>query len=96
MPYTIYVTPTAADDLSAAIEYYNSLSTDLGFRFADVIGQYFDRIAVVPTASDIRYKNVRCKPVSRFPFIITYTIDERNKAIQVLRIFNTYQDPKRL
>ena len=93
MPYIIYVTPTAADDLSAAIEYYNAVSTDLGFRFADVIAQYFDRIAAVPTASPIRYKNVRCKPVSRFPFIITYTIDDINRAIQVLRIFNTYQEP---
>lgn len=96
MSYTIYVTPTAVDDLSAAIEYYNAVSTDLGYRFADVVAQYFERIAAVPTASAIRYKNVRCKPVSKFPFIITYTVDEKERAIQILRIFNTYQDPRRL
>ena len=28
MPYTICITPSAADDISMAIEYYNSLTTD--------------------------------------------------------------------
>ena len=93
MSYTVYVTPTAANDLSAAIEYYNSVSSDLGFRFADIIAQYFDRIAALPTTSAIRYKNVRCKPVKKFPFIITYTVDDNKRAIQILRIFNTYQEP---
>lgn len=56
MPYTVYVTPTATNDLTAAIEYYNSVSSDLGFRFADIIAQYFERIAALPTTSAIRYK----------------------------------------
>jgi len=93
MPYTISITPTAADDISVAIEYYNALATDLGYRFADVIGAYLERIAITPTASAVRYKNVRCKLVARFPFLITYTIDETNRSVSILRIFNTYQEP---
>jgi hypothetical protein len=30
MPYTILLTPTAMEDISAAIEYYNALAPDLG------------------------------------------------------------------
>lgn len=56
MSHAVYVTPTLAKDLSAAIEYYNSVSSDLGFRFADIIAQYFERIAALPTTSAIRYK----------------------------------------
>jgi len=93
MPYTISITPTAADDISVAIEYYNSLATDLGYRFADVISDYLERIAMTPTASAVRYKNVRCKPVARFPFLITYTIDEAGRSVNILRVFNTYQEP---
>ena len=93
MPYTICITPTAADDISNAIEYYNALATDLGYRFADVIAGYFERIARTPTASAVRYKNIRCKPVARFPFLITFTIDEASRSVNILRVFNTYQEP---
>jgi toxin ParE1/3/4 len=93
MPYTILVTPTAIDDIDAAIEYYNALAADLGYRFADIIDEYFERIAELPTASSVRYKNVRCKPVARFPFVITYTIDEAARSVNILRVFNTYQEP---
>jgi len=32
MPYSIFITPTATDDIAVAIEYYNALSPDLGCR----------------------------------------------------------------
>lgn len=93
MPYTIFVTPAATEDIAVAIEYYNALATDLGYRFADLVADYFDRIAVLPTTSAIRYKNVRCKPLKRFPYLITFTIDEAAHAVNILRVFNTYQEP---
>jgi toxin ParE1/3/4 len=93
MPYSISVTPTAIKDIAAAIEYYNALSPDLGYRFADFLATYFDRIAALPTASAVRYKNVRCKPMKRFPFLITFTIDEAAQSVNILRVFNTYQEP---
>ena len=93
MPYTILVTPTATEDIAVDAEYYNAVAVDLGYRFADLVAEYFDRIAELPTASAIRYKNVRCKPMKRFPFLITFTIDEANHSINILRVFNTYQEP---
>jgi hypothetical protein len=35
----------------------------------------------------------RCKPMKRFPFLITFTIDEAAHAVNILRVFNTYQEP---
>ena len=93
MPYTILVTPTATEDIAVAIEYYNALAADLGYRFADLVAEYFDRIADLPTASAIRYKNVRCKPMKRFPYLIMFTIDEAAHSVNILRVFNTYQEP---
>ena len=52
-----------------------------------------DRIAELPTASAVRYKNVRCKPMKRFPFLITFTIDDTAHSVNILRVFNTYQEP---
>ena len=93
MPYTILVTPTATEDIAVAIEYYNALAADLGYRFADLVAEYFDRIAELPTASAVRYKNVRCKPMKRFPYLITFIIDDAAHSVNILRVFNTYQEP---
>ncbi len=93
MPYTILVTPTATEDIAVAVEYYNAVAADLGYRFADLVAEYFDRIAELPTASAVRYKNVRCKPMKRFPFLITFTIDEAVHSVIILRVSNTYQEP---
>ena len=93
MPYTILVTPTATEDIAVAIEYYNALAADLGYRFADLVAEYFDRIAELPTASAVRYKNVRCKPMKRFPYLITFAIDDAAHSVNILRVFNTYQEP---
>jgi hypothetical protein len=93
MAYIILVTPTATEDIAAAIEHYNVIATDLGYRFADLLAEYFSLIAKLPTASAVRYKNVRCKPMKRFPFLIMFTIDEDAHAVQILRVFNTYQEP---
>ncbi|MBN9386214.1 MAG: hypothetical protein J0H74_35980 [Chitinophagaceae bacterium] len=89
MPYTILVTPpTATDDIAAVVEYYNALAADLGYRFADLVAEYFDRIAELPTASAVRYK-----PMKRFPYLITFTIDEASHSVNILRVFNTCQEP---
>ena len=93
MPYTILITPTAAYDLEAAIEYYNKQAQDLGYRFFFLAEEYFNRIANTPTASAIRYKNIRCKPMATFPFLIMFTIDEGAATVSILRIFHTKQQP---
>ena len=93
MPYTILVTTTAMEDIADAVEHYNAIATDLGYRFADLVAEYFTLIAKLPTASAVRYRNVRCKTMRRFPFLIMFTIDEDAHAVQVLRVFNTYQEP---
>jgi len=70
MPYTILVTPTATEDIADAVEHYNAIATDLDYRFADLVAEYFALIGKLPTASAARYQDVRCKPMKRFPFLI--------------------------
>ena len=71
----------------------NSKSAGLGFEFTDTINIYLTKISHVPTASAIRYDIVRVKSVSTFPYTIHFTIDEIKNSINVLRIFNTWQEP---
>ncbi len=93
MAYIVNITPSAEKDIEAAVEYYNSKAENLGYRFADLVGIYFDRIASFPAAAAIRYKDVRCKPMVTFPYLIMYTIEEDSLGVTILRIFNTWQEP---
>jgi plasmid stabilization system protein ParE len=92
MQFAVELSHDAIADLDAAFEYYNEASYGLGYDFVNVIDNYLNRISQLPTASAIRYENVRVKPVEIFPFTIHYIIQEDSKIL-VLRIFNTWQKP---
>ncbi len=93
MLFEILLSPDAIQDIDNGFEYYNSKSDGLGFEFTDTINIYLTKISHVPTASAIRYDNVRVKPVSTFPYTIHFVIDEINYNISVIRVFNTWQEP---
>ena len=96
MPYTINLTPAAVNDIPDGLDYYNSRSANLGFRFADEVDNALQAIAKMPAAYGYRYKNVRAKLLYKFPFLIFFTIDDTQLNIDVLRIFNANQHPYRL
>jgi hypothetical protein len=92
MAFSVVLSPDAINDIDIAFEYYNKLSDGLGFEFTDTIDAYLKKIAQFPTASAIRYDNIRVKPVEIFPFTIHFLIADETTVI-ILRIFNTYQKP---
>jgi hypothetical protein len=92
MAFSIILSPDAINDIDITFEYYNKLSDGLGFYFTDTIDAYLKKIARFPTATAIRYDNIRVKPVEIFPFTIHFLIADDTTVI-ILRIFNTYQKP---
>lgn len=93
MVFSINLTIKALEDIQSAVGYYNSRSANLGYRFADDLDDSFLAIARMPFAYSFRYKNIRAKLLSKFPFLIYFVVDERNASLEILRIFNTYQEP---
>jgi hypothetical protein len=89
MLFDINITQRAINDVENGVEYYNGLSENLGFRFADEIDFALQHIAKMPTAYSFRYKNVRAKQINKFPFLIYFIFDEEKSVVEVLRIFNT-------
>lgn len=92
MSFTIVLSPDAVDDIDYGFDYYNKLSDGLGFEFIDTINRYLKKISEWPTASAIRYDNVRVKPVDIFPYTIHFIITDIT-TVYILRIFNTAQQP---
>jgi plasmid stabilization system protein ParE len=92
MPHPIVLSADAEADIDQAFEYYNRHSYGLGFEFTDTLDRYFKKISRLPTASAIRYDNIRVKPIDTFPFTIHFCI-EQDGSILIIRVFNTNQEP---
>jgi len=92
MSFVILLSPEAEEDIEYGFEYYNKISEGLGFEFTDTIDRYLKKISELPTASSIRYDNVRVKPVDTFPYTIHFIIAD-SANVYILRIFNTWQEP---
>lgn len=92
MPFDIVLSPEAVEDIDYGFNYYNKLSDGLGFEFTNTIDRYLKKISEWPTASSIRYDDVRVKPIDTFPYAIHFIIAVTN-TIYILRIFNTWQEP---
>lgn len=78
----------ALKDLQNAIDYYDEQKIGLGLRFNKVIEKHFIAIIKKPHFQ-IRYQNVRCLPVKKFPYMIHFTVDEKTTTIHIEAILHT-------
>lgn len=85
--------PSARIDTQKEINHYNDQQKGLGKKFHEEIKHYFKAIKKNPFYQ-IRYKNIRCLPLKKFPIMIHFTVDEEKQVIIVRAVLNTYRDPK--
>jgi hypothetical protein len=93
MPFLVLLSPDAITDLDQGFDYYNSKSFGLGYEFIETINAYINKISETPTASAIRYDDIRVKPIDTFPFTIHFILHETSNSVIIARIFNTWQTP---
>lgn len=91
MSYKIVIEPRAIADIQDAVDYYETKREDLGAYFYQIVDEYIESIAKNPFFQ-IRYKDYHGLPVKIFPYIILYHIDENEKTVYVLSVFNTSQN----
>ena len=93
MKFTLELDPRAINDIQEAIDYYDEQLIGLGEKFESHLNKYIKALAKNPFYQ-IRYDNVRCLPLDKFPFMIHFTVDEESKAVYIHSIINTSKDPK--
>jgi plasmid stabilization system protein ParE len=83
--------PAAAEELSAAIEWYNTNAVGLGSEFLAEIEEAIDRIISFPQLwPQVKNSYRRCL-TGRFPFAIIYRTN--NDVIQILAIAHLSRKP---
>jgi hypothetical protein len=91
--YTVFNKSEAEIDIAHAVSWYESRQKGLGIRFITHLEKLYTHLENNPFLFPEKYPQVRQVPLRRFPYVLLYTIEDKN--IFVLAVFNCYQNPKR-
>jgi len=91
--FTLNIEPEAFDDIQEAVDYYNSCKAGLGKRFFNTVDKHFDFLKKDYFSFAVRYDDIRCVPVKKFPYMIHYQVMESKKTVSVKAVFCTHIDP---
>jgi len=86
----------AFDDIQEAVEYYNRKQPGLGKRFYDTIDKHFSFLKKNYLSFAVRYDDIRCMPVKKFPYMVHFRVLESQQTVSVKAVFCTYDDPDKL
>ena len=93
MKYNLEIKKEAHKDIQEGINWYKSQQKGLDKRFHKAVKNAFEVIGSNPYFQ-IRYENVRCYSLKKFPYLLHYIVNEKDKKIVLLGVVNTYKKPK--
>jgi toxin ParE1/3/4 len=85
--YDIDIEPEALDDIQNAVDYYDSKQMGLGKRFYNTVDKNMSFLKRNYHAFTVRYDDIRCMPVDKFPYMIHYRILENQETVSVKALF---------
>ena len=92
--YKSVILPLAKEDIREAAKWYNGQQKGLGKRFTAEVREKVHFIRQNPKATNVRYNSVRTAVLNVFPFMIHFTIEEKNKTIVISAVLHTSRDPE--
>ncbi len=94
MNYQIKVEPEALADIQQITEWYAEKQVALGQQFQRTAIKQIDGLSKNPHAYAIRYKYIRCLLIQKFPYMVHFYINEKEKTVEVFAVINTSRNPK--
>lgn len=95
MHYKVIYSPDIYEDIQKSIDWYNEQQTDLGEHFLSTLKGQMISLSTTSKLYNVRYDNIRCMRLNKFPFMIHYYINEAEKTVFVEGVFHTSLNPKR-
>lgn len=92
--YIVKVDTDALSDIRKATTWYNEQVLGLGSRFQIQVKLQINSLKINPNGYGIRYADVRCMLIKKFPFLVHFTVDETNLFVKVFAVVHTSRNPK--
>jgi|SRR5690554_6977022 len=92
MLFKVSVLLQAQREIDEAIEYYAEISPSIPPKFIHDLEVAYNTLSETPYYQK-RYLNLRGFPMKRFPFILFFTIDEKQQKVRIVSCFHTSKNP---
>ena len=93
--YNVIIEQEAQDEIEAAYRFYlETVSLKVADMFYNDIEEAFDALEINPFYQ-IRTKSYRAIPLKLFPFLIFFDVNELDKSVNILAVFNTHRDSQK-
>ena len=92
--FSIKIDSDALHEIRNITFWYDSQKTGLGDRFQKTVIKQIEALAENPQIFAIRYKEIRCMLVNKFPYMVHFYLNSKNSTIEVLAIIGTDRNPK--
>ena len=90
--YKVVIAPRVFSEIQFAIDYYNEQQKGLVKRFFSEVKRTIEDIRKWPLYQ-IRYDDVRCLLVRKFPFMFHFAVDETAGIIYIHAVIHTSLNP---
>jgi plasmid stabilization system protein ParE len=84
----------ALNDIQETFEWYEIQLKGLGLRYKTQTKKQINSLKKDPYLFSIKYNEIRCRKIEKFPFLIHYLINENMKTVTVFAIFHTSRNPE--
>lgn len=74
MAYKLVIKPEVYNDIQSGVDWYNSKQKGLGKRFFEAIQKEYSILKTTPIFQ-VRYDDVQCLPVKKFPYMIHFIVE---------------------
>jgi len=92
--YKIKIDIEAFTDIQDTIYWYNEARKGLGIRFQNTVIRQINSLKKTPHIYAIRYNEIRCMLVKKFPYMVHFIINEENNTIEILAVISTHRNPE--
>jgi len=92
--YQISIDPEALQDIQDATDWYNEQLEGLGGHFQKQVKTQISLLKKNAGTYSVRYQDVRCMLIKRFPFLVHFKISEKQKVVEVFAVLHTSRSPR--
>ena len=91
--YRIKIDSKALSDIREITEWYEMQQNGLGNRFKSTVIHHIDHLKESPQSFAIRYHQIRCMIIKKFPYMIHFYINEQTETVIILAVISTDRNP---
>ena len=92
--YKIVIDSAALQDIQDATDWYNQQSNGLGSRFQKQVKSQVNNLKRNPHSYYVRYNDVRCMLVKKFPFLVHFVINSDEHTVEIFAVIHTSRHPR--